>query len=75
MRKLSFGDVIDHYFELGESLNKRDEKAVRKTVSGFIKLMHPDGDFTKEDVAYYLELALEFRRRVKEQLKRMGGVE
>lgn len=75
LRKLSFGDVIDHYFELGESLNKRDEKAVRKTVSGFIKLMHPDGDFTKEDVAYYLELALEFRRRVKEQLKRMGGVE
>jgi len=75
LRKLSFGDAIDHYFELGASLNKRDEKAVRKTVSGFIKLLHPDGGFAKEDVEYYLKLALELRRRVKEQLKRMGGVE
>ncbi|RLI77129.1 ATP-dependent Lon protease [Archaeoglobales archaeon] len=75
LRKLSFGDAIDQYFELGKSLNKRDEKAVRKTVSGFIKLLHPDGEFTQEDVESYLKLAIEFRRRVKEQLKRMGGIE
>ena len=75
LRKLSFGDAIDRWFELGEALNKRDEKAVRKTVSGLIKLLHPDGKFTKAELEEYLQLALELRRRVKEQLRRMGGVE
>lgn len=75
LRKLSFGDALDQYFELGNALNKRDEKAVRKTVSGFIKLLHPDGNYTEEDVENYLRIALELRRRIKEQLKRMGGVE
>lgn len=75
LRKLSFGDAIDQYFRLGEALNKRDEKAVRKTVSGLIKLLHPHGEFGKEELEEYLTLALELRRRVKEQLKRMGGVE
>jgi len=75
LRKLSYGDVIDGHFELGDALNKRDEKAVRKTVSGFLKLLHPDGKWTKEEMKEYLTYALEFRRRVKEQLRRMGGVE
>jgi len=75
LRKLSFGDAIDQYFEFGKALNKRDEKAVRKTVSGFIKLLHPDGDFSREDLELYIKLAIEFRRRIKEQLKRMGGIE
>lgn len=75
LRKLSFADALDRHFRFGEALNKRDEKAVRKTVSGFIKLLHPDEEFAAQEIEEYLRLALEFRRRVKEQLRRMGGVE
>lgn len=74
-RKTNYTDVIDKYFKLGSHLNQRDTKAVRKTVSGLIKLLHPDGIFTKEEVEEYLIFALEMRRRIKEQLKRMGGME
>lgn len=74
-RKTSYADVLDKHFSLGSHLNQRDVRAVRKTVSGYLKLLHPDGQFTREDVAEYLELALEGRRRVKEQLKKMGGLE
>ncbi|BBE18580.1 ATP-dependent protease La [Aquipluma nitroreducens] len=74
-RKQNYTDAIDQYFSLGAHLKQRDTKPVKKTVSGLIKLMHPDGIFTKEDVREYLELALEMRRRVKEQLKRIGGME
>lgn len=74
-RKTTYTDAIDKYFTLGAQLKQRDTKPVRKTVSGLIKLMHPDGNFTKEDVQKYLVWALEMRRRVKEQLKRIGGME
>lgn len=74
-RKNTYTDTLEDYFTLGSHLKQRDTKPVKKTVSGFIKLMHPDGDFTKEDVREYLELAIEMRRRVKEQLKRIGGME
>lgn len=74
-RKSTYTDAIDKYFTLGAQLKQRDTKPVRKTVSGLIKLMHPDGNFTKEDVQKYLVWALEMRRRVKEQLKRIGGME
>jgi len=75
LRKTSYADVIDRYFSLGSHLNQRDVRAVRKTVSGLVKLLHPDGAFGKEEVQEYLELATEGRRRVKEQLRRMGGLE
>lgn len=75
LRKVRYGDAIDKHFVLGEAFNKRDEKAVRKTVAGFLKLLHPDGNYTKAEIEEYVSLALEFRRRVKEQLRRMGGVE
>ena len=75
LRKLNFTDALEKYFILGSHLKQRDTKPVKKTVSAFIKLMHPDGNFTKEDVRTYLEIALEMRRRVKEQLKRIGGME
>ena len=75
MRKHSFTDVIDTYFNLGNNLNQRDVIAVRKTVSGLIKLIYPHGKFEKEDVAEILEYALVGRRRVKEQLKKIGGME
>jgi ATP-dependent Lon protease len=75
MRKRSFGDAIDQFYKLGNNLNQRDVIGVRKTVSGFMKLLYPHGEFTKEDVEEVLQYALEGRRRVKEQLKKIGGME
>lgn len=75
MRKEPFGDIVDKYFRLGSNLNQRDTIAVRKMISGFMKLMYPDGVVTKEDVREIVEIALELRRRVKEQLKKIGGME
>ncbi|OPA28163.1 TIGR02688 family protein [Bacillus cereus] len=75
MRKHSFTDVIDTYFKLGNNLNQRDVIAVRKTVSGFMKLLYPHGEYTREEVEEVLRYALEGRRRVKEQLKKIGGME
>ena len=75
MRKRSFADSIDKYFKLGNNLNQRDVIAVRKTVSGLMKLLYPHGVFQKEDVRECLEYALQVRRRVKEQLKKIGGME
>jgi ATP-dependent Lon protease len=75
MRKRSFADAIDRYFKLGNNLNQRDVIAVRKTVSGLIKLLYPNGEYTKENVEEILRYALEGRRRVKEQLKKIGGME
>jgi ATP-dependent Lon protease len=74
-RRVSYTDALDKYFALGAHLKQRDSKSVRRTVSGFIKLLHPDGEYTKEDIREYLVTALEMRRRVKEQLKRIGGME
>ncbi|MEY3760773.1 MAG: hypothetical protein RIR39_2264, partial [Pseudomonadota bacterium] len=75
LRRVTYTDALEDYFSLGSHLKQRDTKPVKKTVSGFIKLLHPDGEFTKEDVREYLVIALEMRRRVKEQLKRIGGME
>ena len=75
MRKTTFADAIDKYFHLGNNLNQRDTIAVRKTVSGLLKLLYPHGDYTKEAVEKCLRYALECRRRVKEQLKKLGGME
>lgn len=66
MRKEDFGDVLDRFFRLGNNLNQRDTIAVRKMVSGFLKLLYPNGNYEKEDVAELLDFALEMRRRVKE---------
>lgn len=75
MRKENFGDALDKYFRLGNNLNQRDTIAVRKMVSAFVKLLYPNGEYTKEDIAEIIEVSLEMRRRVKEQLKRIGGME
>jgi ATP-dependent Lon protease len=74
-RKTTYYDAIDQYFTLGSHLKQRDSKSVRRIVSGFIKLLHPDGAYTKEEIREYLVTAMEMRRRVKEQLKRIGGME
>lgn len=74
-RKSTYYDALDKYFTLGSHIKQRDSKSIRKIVSGFIKLMHPDGNFTKKDILEYLTTAMEMRRRVKEQLKRIGGME
>ena len=75
LRKEQYGDALDKYFRLGKNLNQRDTIAVRKIVGGFIKLLYPDGEFTKEQLEEILKFALEMRRRVKEQLKKLGGME
>jgi len=75
LRAESHATAIDHSFLLGSAVDKRDDKAIRRTVSGLIKLIHPDGRYTSEDVEPLLVLAMEVRRRVKEQLKRLGGLE
>ena len=75
LRKEQHGDALDKHFHLGKNLNQRDTIAVRKMVGGFIKLMYPDGEFTKEQLEEILQLSLEMRRRVKEQLKKLGGME
>lgn len=75
LRKEQYGDALDKYFRLGKNLNQRDTIAVRKMVGGFVKLLYPNGEFTKENLEEILQLALEMRRRVKEQLKKLGGME
>ncbi len=75
LRKEQYGDALDRYFHLGRNLNQRDTIAVRKMVGGLIKLLYPDGAFTKEQLEEILKFALEMRRRVKEQLKKLGGME
>lgn len=75
MRKEPFSDVTDKFFRLGSNLNQRDTIAVRKMIAGFAKLLYPDGEITKEDAREMLEISLELRRRVKEQLKKIGGME
>lgn len=75
LRKEQYGDALDHYFRLGKNLNQRDTIAVRRMVDGYLKLVYPDGQFSKDDLEEILKLALEMRRRVKEQLKKLGGME
>ena len=75
LRKEQHGDAIDKYFRLGKNLNQRDTIAVRKMVGGFVKLLYPDGEYTKEQLEEILKISLELRRRVKEQLKKLGGME
>lgn len=75
LRKEQYGDALDRYFRLGKNLNQRDTIAVRKMVGGYLKLLYPDGEFTKEQLEEVLKISLEMRRRVKEQLKKLGGME
>lgn len=75
LRKISHADAIDKYFKLGNNLNQRDVIAVKKTVSGLVKLIHPDGNYNRDNVEIILRFALELRRRVKEQMKKIGGME
>lgn len=75
LRKVQYGDALDKYFKLGKNLNQRDTIAVRRMVDGYLKLVYPNGEFTKDELEEILRMALEMRRRVKEQLKKLGGME
>ncbi len=75
LRKHNYTEMIDRHFSLGAHLNARDVKAVRKTISGLIKLIYPHGEMTRDELAEITELAIEGRRRVKEQLKKLGSFE
>ncbi len=74
-RRVNYTEIIDRHFALGAHLNARDRKAVRRTVSGMMKILHPHGEVSRDDLEEILQLALEGRRRVKEQLKKMGSFE
>lgn len=75
LRKEQYGDALDRYFRLGKNLNQRDTIAVRKMIDGYLKLLYPDGEFSKDDLEEVVKISLEMRRRVKEQLKKLGGME
>ena len=75
LRKEQYGDALDKYFRLGKNLNQRDTIAVRKMVGGLVKLIYPNGKYTKDELKEILQISLEMRRRVKEQLKKLGGME
>lgn len=75
MRKYDFTNSFSQYFELNNQFNTRDTIAVGRTFSGMAKLIYPDENMTKEETREILEYAIECRRRVKEQLRKMtpGG--
>lgn len=75
LRKEQYGDALDKYLRLGKNLNQRDTIAVRKMVGGLVKLIYPNGKYTKDELKEILQISLEMRRRVKEQLKKLGGME
>ncbi|MFN9371652.1 MAG: protease Lon-related BREX system protein BrxL [Planctomycetaceae bacterium] len=75
LRRHNYTEILDRDFSLGSHLNARDVKAVRKTVSGLVKLLYPHCEITRAELGELVELALEGRRRVKEQLKKMGAFE
>ncbi len=75
LRKEQYGDALDRYFRLGKNLNQRDTIAVRKMIDGYLKLLYSDGEFSKDDLEEIVKISLEMRRRVKEQLKKLGGME
>ena len=75
LRKEQYGDALDKYYRLGKNLNQRDTIAVRKMIDGYLKLIYPHGEFDKEELEEVVKMALEMRRRVKEQLKKLGGME
>lgn len=75
LRKHNYTEITDRHFSMGAHLNARDRKAVRKTVSGLVKILYPHGEPTREELGEILEFAMEGRRRVKEQLKKMGSFE
>lgn len=75
MRKFDYTHIIDEFFVFNRDFNKRDEIAVRKTFSGLCKLLFPDKVINKEQAKMLLDYAIEGRKRVKEQLKIMTGIE
>jgi ATP-dependent Lon protease len=75
LRKHNYTEVLDRHFALGAHLNARDARAVRKAISGLVKLLYPHEEYSRDELAEVLEIALEGRRRVKEQLKKMGSFE
>ncbi len=75
LRKQNRFDEVEKAFRPGSHVEGRDATAMKRTVSGFLKLLHPDGAYVKDELREYVELALEGRRRVKEQLKKRGSFE
>lgn len=76
LRNQSRVSVLQNRIFFGGALSGRDTNAVNKTVSGLLKLLYPgDGDVSDEDLEWAVHMAMESRRRVKEQQKRIGAAE
>lgn len=75
LRKDNRFDAAEQYYRFGSHVEGRDASAVKRTVSGLLKLLHPDGSIPQAELTEYLELGMEGRRRVKEQLKKRGSFE
>ena len=73
LRQEDFSNRPDLHFQLSEQITTRDRDAVYKTMSGFLKVVFPNGDETADDVEELLQLALESRKRVKDQLFRIDA--
>lgn len=70
LRKQNRFDALKGRVGLGAHIIGRDETAIKRTVSGLLKLLHPDGEVTQAELIEYVTVAAEGRRRVKEQLRR-----
>lgn len=75
MRKRDYTHHLDDFYRLNGDFNTRDEIGVRKTFSGLMKLLFPNERMSHDDAKMILDYAIEGRRRVKEQLKIMAGIE
>lgn len=71
LRTLDFSGDLSGHFELDSHMSTRDRDAVRKTFSGLVKLIHPDRDGTPAELESLLRLAMEGRKRVKDQIIRL----
>lgn len=71
MRKEDKMNDYTRYFKLSDSITTRDKTSIAKTFSGFVKIMFPHGEFSEEEAQLMLEFAIENRKRVKDQLRKM----
>lgn len=68
LRNKDFSNELNKYVKFSNSLSERDHLAIRKTFSGMMKLLYPDGKFTDQEALEFIEFAAECRKRVKDQL-------
>jgi ATP-dependent Lon protease len=71
LRKEDFSKSYQRYFELSNTITTRDKTAIEKTFSGLVKVIYPHGEFSEAEAKEILDFAIECRKRVKDQLRKM----